>query len=522
MPFLSDVYGFLRLASGLKAFLREPISVEAAKAIVRKGMQTRDVAFLQKIERVIFANPRSPYLKLFLAAGCELGDVRNLVKQEGVEGTLQQLLQSGIYVTFEEFKGRTPAVRGSQTFTFRDTDFDNPLITAHLQNSSGGTQGRPTRIRIDLDHLCQSAPHWALWFAEHDWLANPLIFWISTHPGIANRQLMCARFGKRFVKWFAPVGMATLKDRLISTSVHSLIRWAAGFPKPEFVSLSKSWRVGEYLVDLVQDGMKPCIITSPSAAAGISLTMQERGISLHNVTFLLGGEPLTSVRKDTIEASKAKAVQTYGFSEGGGVGVQCSNPAFPDDVHIFLDAYIVIQRTRPLGDGETVDSLLLTALRPACPKIMLNTEIGDYAVLETRRCGCLLDELGYYQHLHTIRSFEKLTGIGMTFVGADIYHLIEEVLPRKFGGNITDYQLVEEQDDQGLLRYILHVSPGVGELDEKAIIATFLDELGKLKSHYRFMVKMLKQADILKVKRCRPLTTGVREKMLPFRTLGPR
>jgi hypothetical protein len=104
-------------------------------------MQTREATFLQKVEWAIFANPRSPYLKLFRAAGCELGDVRNLVKQEGIEGTLQLLLEAGIYATFDEFKGQTPAVRGSQTFVSRDADFDNPSITAHFQSRSGGTRG---------------------------------------------------------------------------------------------------------------------------------------------------------------------------------------------------------------------------------------------------------------------------------------------------------------------------------------------------------------------------------------------
>ena len=35
----------------------------------------------------------------------------------------------------------------------------------HFESRSGGTRGRPTRIRVDLEHAAQSAPHWALWFA---------------------------------------------------------------------------------------------------------------------------------------------------------------------------------------------------------------------------------------------------------------------------------------------------------------------------------------------------------------------
>jgi hypothetical protein len=64
--------------------------------------------------------------------------------------------------------------------------------------------------------------------------------------------------------------------------------------------------------------------------------------------------------------------------------------------------------------------------------------------------GCLFDELGYVQHLHTIRSFEKLTGLGVTVAGGDLFHLLEEVLPRRFGGAVGDYQLVEAQDARGL------------------------------------------------------------------------
>jgi len=59
-------------------------------------------------------------------------------------------------------------------------------------------------------------------------------------------------------------------------------------------------------------------------------------------------------------------VPTYGFSEGGSVGSQCPNPGEPDDIHVSLDAYAIIPRARPVGDGGSVDALLLTALRPAC------------------------------------------------------------------------------------------------------------------------------------------------------------
>jgi phenylacetate-coenzyme A ligase PaaK-like adenylate-forming protein len=241
---------------------------------------------------------------------------------------------------------------------------------------------------------------------------------------------------------------------------------------------------------------------------------------LDGVSFLLGGEPLTPTRHRVIEGCGAKAVPTYGFSEGGNVGSQCRDAPAVDDIHVSLDAYAVIRQPRTVADNMTVDALLLTALRPSCPKVLFNTEIGDYAVMTSHRCGCLFDELGYHQHLHTIRSFDKLTGIGMTFIGADLFELMEEILPQRFGGSAVDYQLVEQQDEQGLPHYSLLVSPEVGPIDERRLCEIFLSELGKRWSVYRTMTGVWGQAGVLKVKRERPIAT-LRGKVFPFRTLGP-
>jgi hypothetical protein len=375
-------------------------------------------------------------------------------------------------------------------------------------------------VLIDLDHIAQSVPHWALWFGAHGWLDRPLLFWTSAHTGIVNRQLLAAKLGRRYVRWFATVGVVTPRDRLVASTVHRVFRRATGCPKPEFVPLSEAARIVDCLADMVARGSRPCMVTSPSNAVRATLSARQRGISLRGVTFLLGAEPLTRARRASIEAAGAMAGPTYGFSEGGNVGSQCPNTEAPDDVHVSVDAYGVISRPAAAEDTSSPRPLLLTALRPACPKVLINTEIGDSAVMETRRCGCLFDEVGYFQHLHTIRSFEKVTGFGVTFTGSDLFRVIEDVLPRRFGGGVTDYQLVERQDARGLPRYTLLVDPSVGTLDERAVAAAFLAELAKLRSHYRYMVNLWAQSDeILQVRRAPPVPTA-RGKVLPFRTLG--
>ena len=512
-----------RFAAGLPGYFRSTITADEAAAIVRRGMERRGETFLEMVERAVFGNPTSPYRALLAHAGCELGDIKSLVAAEGVEGALERLHRDGVYVTFEEFKGRAPARRGSQTFFFRDRDFDNPSVGAHFSGSSGGSSGRPTRLRVSLAHAAQQAPHWALWFAAHGVLASPLIFWTPFHAGMASRQLLCAKFGQRAVKWFTMASGGSLKDRAHSVLITLMVRRAGRLPAPEPAPLDEPWPIAEYLLRLLDQDTRPAVNTSPSAAVRIALAAQDRSRSLTGVTFLLGAEPLTRARKQTIESSGARAVPCYGFSEGGGVGAQCPAPREDDEVHVFLDAFAVIAHSRPAGDGSAVNAYLLTSLRPAVAKIMLNAEIGDFGFLEARRCGCTWDTLGWTTHLHTIRSFDKLTGEGVTFVGADLFRLLEEVLPRQFGGSVGDYQLLEEQDARGLPRYVIVVSPSVGAVDEAALREVFLEHLRRLRgwSHYALMADMWRQAGILQVRRAQPQATA-QGKVFPFRTLAVR
>jgi hypothetical protein len=113
-----------------------------------------------------------------------------------------------------------------------------------------------------------------------------------------------------------------------------------------------------------------------------------------------------------------------------------------------------------------------------------------------------------------------LTGVGMTFIGADLFELMEEILPRHFGGSAMDYQLVERQDGTGLPHYNLFVSPSVGPIDDDRLCRMFLEELAKRWSVYHWMTNLWDQAGVLKVKREPPVVTA-RGKVFPFRTLGP-
>jgi len=515
----SRIHGLVRLHSGLRSFLNNSIDAGQSLQTVQEKMKRREAIYLQMLDCCIFQNHSSPYLKLFKASGCERGDVEKLVRQEGIEHTQNALFAAGIYVTSEEFKGTQTAVRGSQRFTFKAGDFDNKLITSHYESTTGGSSGNPVRLFIDLEHISQTALNYALWFLMNGWIGQPLVFWTPSHVGIANGYLRCAKFDNYLVKSFSMVKSSNFKERVIAEVVHAIVRKAAGFPKPESVPVSEAWKVGAYLSELLDKGLSPCIRTTPSGAVRICMAALERKKCLTNVAFLVTGEPLTSHRRAIIESSGASVFSTYGCSEGSIIGSQCMTPKQHDDVHVFKDAFSIGTRKRVIDGEREVDSLLLTGLRMAAPKVMFNVEIGDCGTLEERECGCLFDQAGYTTHLHSIRSFERFTGEGVTIIGSDLIKLLEYLLPQKFGGSMMDYQFVEEHSSSGITHYFLLVSPDIGVLDEAKVGAYFLEELGKTRSHYREMTNLWRQCQTFRVKRGFPALSP-RGKLKHFRIIS--
>jgi hypothetical protein len=145
----------------------------------------------------------------------------------------------------------------------------------------------------------------------------------------------------------------------------------------------------------------------------------------------------------------------------------------------------------------------------------LNVESGDHGILEQRTCGCRLGSVGLTTHLSRIRSFEKLSGEGMTFVQTQLLRVLEEVLPARFGGTSGDYQVLEEEGTNGILRLLLIVSPRTGPADEARIRQTFLEELGRDGAFGRLGVGIWERAGTVEVRRQWPMATKA-GKILPF------
>jgi hypothetical protein len=235
----------------------------------------------------------------------------------------------------------------------------------------------------------------------------------------------------------------------------------------------------------------------------------DAGVDLHGAHFTLVGEPITGTRLAVIRQSGAMALPRYATIECGPVGLGCLAPETPDDTHLLHDLHALIQ---PGQDGEPHGlpplALFISSLRPTAPFILLNVSMGDQAVMTRRACGCPLERLGWTTHLHTIRSYEKLTSGGMTFLDTDVIRVLEEVLPARFGGAPTDYQLVEDEAEDGSPRLRLLVHPAVGPLDTEAVSETFLTAIGTGSGVQRVSGLLWRDAGLLRVERLAPRTTA--------------
>jgi hypothetical protein len=518
MSLASRLTGFYRLYRGMERFLDEKLTLEQCVSRVRANVVRREENFIDFARAVVLSNPESPYLKLLAHAGIDAGDLEQLVRREGLDSALATLRDEGVFVAAEEFKGFKPAVRGSAVFHFKPEDFDNRFVRAVYTSQSGGSLWRPVRVHVDLEHIGQTAVHYGFWFAANGWADNPLVYWTPAHVGIANSHLRCAKFNKKYTRWFAMAADADFRERLIAGTVHRIVSRRAGLSGPEPTPVSEVSRVSGYLAKLVSDGLRPCVRTTPSGAVRIALDGLQHGYRLEGVSFLLGGEALTAGRRETIEVSGARPYQTYGCSEAGPIACQCHQPDQADSVHLLQDTFAVVPRSRVIEDFGEIDALLVTGMRPAAPKVLINTELGDYGKIEQRPCGCLFGKSGCTTQLSAVRSFQKLTGEGMTVVGDDLLRILEQSLPKRFGGSMTDYQLQECSGPDGLTRYTLFASPQLGRLDEDAVKTFFLGELQRMKSHYALMVEIWKGSGNFEVRRDYPRLTS-RGKLKPYRVV---
>ncbi len=479
------MYG--RFVVGLPGFLRQQtITVDEAKAAVGRDLAARDANFLTIVRRGIFGHARSPYLPLLKLAGCEFGDIESAVRRKGLEASLEDLRNAGVYFTFEEYKGRRPVVRGGVTLDVDEHDFDSPLTREALEGRTGGSTGASARVSTDLDDIEAQVPILMLVRWGHGLLGIPSALWKGAPPDPVGLgiYLRAARWRGQPVRWFTPVTREmhrpALRFRLATEYVLAVSRLCGvPCPRPEPLPLAEAVVLARWAADAIRTHGGCEIVCTVSLAVRICTAAREEGIDLSGAAFYGGGEPLTEAKNTAIASVGARFVSLYISEDAGPMGIQCGTPCEVGDHHLLDHGITLIQHPREVLDsGVEVDAFYFTSLRPLASKILLNVESDDYGIVEERACGCPFGELGFRRHVRRIRSFGKLTGEGVTLVGTEMVRILEEVLPRRFGGSPQDFQLVEEEDDAtGFTRLALLVHPRLEIARQQDVIDAMLGAL---------------------------------------------
>lgn len=517
---LKDLF---QLTAGLRTFFMHPITLEQGKANIKTALARREEQFLEVVRTHIYGHDSHPYLELLKHAGCDFEDIRNHVRQHGIENTLTRLAREGVYLTSDEYKGKKDVVRGQRLFRVSPGDFEPRWRSPGFAIQSSGTKNRPVRSFISLDWL--EVRSWAMgvFFASHDLLSRSHALYDAILPGSGvNHLLINAKLGRPTERWFArSIPSNTPFARVYHHLTTYLIvlagkQWGAGLPRPEFIGLEDLQLIVRWIEQKRRDRVPLQITTIVSSAVRLAQAARQASVSLEGVKFVVSGEPFTEAKRNVIESAGSRAVPHYAYGGGINAGFGCANPVDIDEVHVNRHMLAIVAHPKPIISNQVeIRPLLCSTIRPEAPRILLNVESGDYGLLTERECGCELGSLGLNLHLSQIRSYEKFTSEGMNYFYGDLFEFVEDTLPREFGGGPGDYQLVEEEDNEGLTRLIMIVHPRVGKIDDERLLSRLRERLRQGPKDLRFVARLWEDAGTLRVRRATPYSSG-RGKILPL------
>ncbi|MBI5836859.1 MAG: hypothetical protein HZB25_06420 [Candidatus Eisenbacteria bacterium] len=493
------------LALGLHDYLRAPLTPGSARARLLDRMQRREPRFLELARSRIFDHPDSPYLDLLKHAGCAYEDLEHSVRRSGLERVLEQLRDAGVRLSLDEFKSRAPVRRAGLERATRETDFDNPVPSrGAVAGSTSGSRSAGTRVLYDWEFLAEEADNELLLLEAHGLLDAPGAYWMPALPSISgiHNLLIQLRFRKPPRAWFSQV-RSGLADRMAMEFVaFSCALAGLRAPRASFAGADGAGEVADWMRRALAEHGRCYLKAFTSSAVRVARAAAERGLDLRGAVFLTGGEPLTARRHEFLQAGGARAYARYVSTETGLIAAACPSGDPPDSMHLYEDRLAAIAGGEPAG-VPGARSLLYTTLSTATGKILLNTELGDFGTLERRPCDCAFGAAGMRLHIHGVGSRDKLTGEGMSLLGADLAAIVADLVARA-GGGPDDFQFREEAGPEGLVRIAIVVSPAVPGLEDAAFVPAVLAELHRRKSGQRVVSEFWRQADTLRLVRETP------------------
>ena len=519
------LFSLVTLPFALRDFYRDPIEPERIRDQLKAQIENRAERFLDLARTEIYDRPSSPYLRLLKIAGCAYSDLSAGVKTNGLESTLSGLARNGVYLTDAEYKGKTEVVRSGDSFRCSLEDFEPAVKPAGMLLFSSGTTGRVTLSYNSLPWVAKQSLSTILFLQSHDLLDCHHALYDSFYSGSAGmfHFLSLAKAGiapdRRFARDPPDRWLARTYHNLITREVTLAGRWfGPGFPFPEAVDLDQLGVIVEWAAEHHRNGRRTCLRAVASIAVRIARSAWQQGTSLEGLTFIASGEPVTLAKQKVVERAGARLAVQYGSTPGSVIiGYGCAKRRHLDEMHIDEQLLAVTEHPYAVtAGGRSVRPLLFTTLDPSDRYLRFNVENGDNAKIERRECGCPFGEVGMTLLIHEVGSHEKFTSEGLNYDFSSLFGFVEDTLPAEFGGGLGDYQILEEEDTEGVSRVTLLVHPQVGALDEQRLQARFIEEIGKGPRENESIAAVWQKRGTVQIRRDIPLESD-RGKVLPMR-----
>src|SRR5579872_1981267 len=137
-----EAHYYARMARHYGRFIAMP-PIPDPESAVRNTLACREQNFLNLARRGIFENTRSPYYHLLRLASCTVEDLEDSVRRKGLETTLKDLREAGVYLSHEEVKGK-PVLRNGKTIPNDVAATANPGSSEGIESISSGSRSGGT------------------------------------------------------------------------------------------------------------------------------------------------------------------------------------------------------------------------------------------------------------------------------------------------------------------------------------------------------------------------------------------
>ena len=499
-----DLAGLARRSAGLPAFLRRPLDPALVGGAVEERVRQRGEAFLAAAERLIYGVAESPLRRLLLWAGCEAGDLRHLVREDGLEAALERLRAAGVWVSADELRGRTPLRRSGLELALAPRDFTNLAALGAVAGASSGTtaegeagasgEGEPRNrhqaggrgrgeslrhggngeprqpvrrregsggsgvpVSYGWDFLAAEAAHELLLLESHGLTNAPLALWMPGPPGIAglHNLLAHAKLGRPPRRWFSPSPAPSAGDGLafwVDRGWRAARRFLPALgPAAEWVPAERAAEVARWLAGEPRPALLKCFA---SAALRLASAARDEGLDLSGKVVFAGGEPLDEARRRFLAQAGLGVYARYAATETGFLAGACPLGASGADMHLYADRVALINGR---ADGLT-GPLAVTSLSLAAPLVLLNVELGDHGVLRRQPCECALGRAGLDWRVAEVHSPAKIAAEGVKLGEVDFTRLVEAAV-RDLGGGPDDFQIWLGDGADGATRPAVVLAP---------------------------------------------------------------